>query len=122
MSLRRLLIAAPLLAGLLLTSACVTPSRFEWGGYEASLYAYAKHPEQKEQYQAALETAIERGRETNRVAPGLLAELGYLRLEDGDTAQAVALFEEEIRLFPEARPFLTDVINRAKGSSAGAAS
>jgi hypothetical protein len=49
---------------------------------------------------------------TNRVAPGLLAELGYLHLEDGDIPGAIALFEEEKALFPESKKLMNDVIAR----------
>lgn len=109
------------LAGLaalsLLLTACATTGRFEWGNYEGALYSYAKKPELRPQYRTSLEKAIEQGRRTNRIAPGLLAELGYLSLEDGDTAAALALFEEEMRLFPESRPFLESVAARARGGS-----
>lgn len=99
-------------------AACAPTTRFEWGSYEGSLYAYAKQPAQKEMFRNALARAIEKGRQTNRVAPGLNAELGYLYLEDGDTTKAVALFEEEMRLFPESREFLTSVVTKAKGGNA----
>ena len=96
-------------------SACATPSRFEWGSYEAALYSYAKAPDKRPAYRAALEQAVEKGRKSDRVAPGLLAELGFLHLEDGDTAAAITLFQEEMRRFPESRPFLSGVIARAQG-------
>ena len=98
--------------------ACVPTTRFEWGTYEGSLYAYTKQPTQKEAYRTALVRAIEKGQKTNRVAPGLNAELGYLYLEDGDAQKAAALFEDEMRLFPESRKFLTSVVARARGESA----
>lgn len=100
---------------LMALAACAPTTRFEWGSYEGSLYAYAKQPAQKEVFRTALTRAIEKGRQSNRVAPGLNAELGYLYLEDGDTPKAIALFEEEMRLFPESRKFLTGVVTRAKG-------
>ena len=99
-------------------SACSTvSSRFEWGGYEGALYAYSKTPDKRPQYIAALEMAVKRGRTADKVAPGLLAELGYLYLEDGDTAHAVPLFEEEMTRFPESRAFLSAVVARAKGAA-----
>lgn len=101
----------------LLLTACATSSRFEWGNYEGALYSYAKKPELRPQYRTSLEKAIDQGRRTNRIAPGMLAELGYLALEDGDTSAAVALFEEEMRLFPESRSFLEGVTARARGGS-----
>lgn len=102
---------------ILALSACAPTTRFEWGAYEGSLYAYTKHPTQKEAYRTALVRAIDKGKQTNRVAPGLNAELGYLYLEDGDTQKAIALFEEEMRLFPESRKFLTGVVTRAKSGT-----
>ena len=101
--------------GFALTS-CATPSRFEWANYESALYIYAKKPDHRPQYQAALEDAIAKGRQTNRVAPGMLAELGYLHLQDGDTKGAVALFQEEMALFPEAKPFMTKIIARVQAT------
>lgn len=108
---------AALLAAAALLSACsTTTSRFEWGGYESALYTYAKKPDRRPDYQKALEAAISRGRATDRVAPGLLAELGYLYLEDGDVGHAIPLFEEEMTRFPESRAFLSAVVTRAKAS------
>jgi hypothetical protein len=51
------------------------------------------------------------------LAPGLLAELGYLSLEDGDTSQAIRLFEEEMTTFPESRIFLGGIVARTKGQA-----
>jgi hypothetical protein len=101
----------------LLLAACATPSRFEWGGYEGALYAYAKKPTLRENYRQALQKAVDEGKRTNRLAPGLLAELGYLSLEDGDTIHAVQFFEAEMQAFPESRVFLTGVIARTKGQT-----
>ena len=124
---KKIIISASLLAiaSLALGGCVTTPSRFEWGAYESSLYNYAKKPEKRQAYKEALEQAIAKGQATHRVAPGLNAELGYLHLEDGDTNGAVSCFEEEIRLFPESKPFLSKVIARAKGQpeqTSGAAS
>jgi hypothetical protein len=109
--------ALALAASGLITTGCATASRFEWGGYEGALYTYAKKPDTRPEYRKALEQAIAQGRKANRLAPGLLAELGYLHLEDGDTAEALKLFEEEMRAFPESRPFLQGVIDRTNGAT-----
>ena len=120
MKLRSVALAATL-AGACLLSACATnTARFEWGGYEGALYAYAKAPDKRPGYETALENAIERGRKTNKVAPGLCAELGFAYLEDGDSRRAVVLFEEEMQRFPESRSFLTEVVARAKVATAPA--
>jgi len=95
---------------------CAPATRFSWGDYESSLYLYYKSPSEREVYKKALTEAIERGRQRNDIAPGLLAELGYLYLEDGDMVRATTLFREEMQRFPESRPFLTRIIDRSTGT------
>jgi hypothetical protein len=98
--------------------ACAPTTRFSWGTYEDALYAYYKTPAQREEYREALIAAIERGRAGDKVAPGLLAELGYLYLEDGNLPRAQELFQEEMMRFPESRPFLTRIISNSRLRSA----
>lgn len=96
-------------------AACAPASLFEWGNYEPALYAYSQNPERRIVYQEALEKAIERGRARNAVAPGLLAELGYLHMEAGENAEALKLFEEERTRFPESTVLMNRVIARLRG-------
>ena len=107
-----------LVSTLLLTSACASNTeRFYWGNYENALYIYAKKPDHGPAYEKALDEAITTGRKRNQVAPGLLAELGYMRLEAGDSNSAIKLFDEEMSLFPESKAFLSSVVLRAKSQS-----
>jgi|SRR5438874_7141834 len=111
-----------LMAGALALTACAPQTRFEWGSYEPSLYAYYKNPSDRGQYEESLVKAIAIGKKSNKIAPGLYAELGYMRLEAGDIAGAQANFDEEMRLFPESRSFLGGVAKRmAPGTTKGAA-
>jgi hypothetical protein len=103
---------AVLTVGAIALCACAPQTRFEWGAYEPSLYAYYKSPSERTQLEVALVKAIALGKKSNRVAPGLYAELGFMRLENGDVAQAQVNFDEEMRLFPESRPFLDGVTKR----------
>lgn len=112
------LIAA--LAGAAALTACAPTSRFEWGSYEQALYAYSENPENRGVYKEALERAIERGRARNAVAPGLLAELGYLYLEEGNSAEAMRYFREERTLFPESAGLMDRVITQLGGSASAA--
>lgn len=93
-------------------AACATPPRFEFGAYEPTLYAYYKKPEMADKYEAALEKAIERGEATDRLAPGMYAELGYLRLSQGDQSAAVQMFEREADAFPESAFFMNRIVTR----------
>lgn len=110
-----------LLAGVLAVTACATPPRFEYGAYEPTLYAYYKKPEMADRFEQALEKAIEKGEASDRLAPGLLAELGYLQLLQGDQAAAIALFEKEAEAFPESGFFMNAVVSRLKGGDAAVA-
>ena len=100
-----------------LIAGCAPQGRFEWGTYEPALYAYYKSPSERALYEKELVKTIERGRKSGKVAPGLCAELGYVRLENGDVAGAQASFDEEMRLFPESRMFLTNVVIRMSPSN-----
>jgi hypothetical protein len=93
--------------------SCAPQPRFEWGAYDQSLYLYSKNPAAKENYVKALEQAIARGKARNALAPGLQAELGYIRLEAGDVSAAVALFEAEAARFPESAAYMRKVIAAA---------
>lgn len=110
-------VALILAVGIISASCSTTSERFHWGTYEQALYIYAKKPDQGLVYEKALVSAIDVGRKTNRVAPGLLAELGYMYLERGDASLAIPLFEEEMSLFPESRAFLNNVVARAKSGT-----
>jgi hypothetical protein len=94
---------------LLVLAGCAPSTRFEWGNYEGSLYSYYKAPSERAQYKAELVKAINAGVKSNRVAPGLYAELGYLQMEDGDIPAAQVSFSKEMALFPESKPFLTSI-------------
>lgn len=106
----------------LLGTGCATPARFEWGSYENSLYQYYKKPGTGPQYEEALQKAVAAGEKTQKVAPGLYAELGYLSLERDDVKSAVTWFEKEMALFPESRPFLTRIIAQATAPAVSEAS
>ena len=99
-------------------SACAPRTRFEWGTYEPSLYAYYKNPSAQAEDEAALVKAIAAGRKSNKVAPGLYAELGYLKLEEGNVSEAQTNFDQEMRLFPESQFFLSNVSRRATPGTA----
>jgi hypothetical protein len=103
-------------------AACATQTTpFEWGSYDTALYTYYKKAENRDGYEKALTKAIERGRATKRLAPGLLAELGYLHLEAGRPDKAISYFEEEMAAFPESRAFLERVIKQIRAGDSAVA-
>ena len=93
-------------SALIAATACVPASRFEWGTYDQQLFRYHQDAENRGDYVRALERTIERGEATNRVAPGMYAELGFLMWEEGRYEESDSMFTREIQLFPESRIFI----------------
>ena len=114
---RKVLTLAAIGAAMAVT-ACAPTTRFEWGAYEQALYAYTQNPESRSVYKTSLEQAIDRGQKRNAVAPGMHAELGYLYLEEGDSAAALQHFQQERALFPESARFMDRVISQIEPSKA----
>ncbi len=106
-------------AGLLISCA---PQQYVWGSYETELYDYYEDPEQLESLMKALETAIADGEEsakntgsaggakTNRVAPGLYAEYGYLLMLKNQNARAKSYFKKEKQSWPESTVLMDKMI------------
>lgn len=96
---------------LLSLSACVTPSVYQWGGYDSALYASYKDPNNTEALRIKLETLIA-GQEASaqKVAPGLYAELGTLYLQAGLSDKAQAMYEKERAAWPESAGLMTVMI------------
>jgi hypothetical protein len=105
------LTALALVGGLGL-SGCATPETFSWGSYDASLYTYSKHPEQRAQFEKSLEQTIASGKSSGHLAPGLQAELGYCYLGEGRKADAITQFQAEMTSFPESGALMTRIISQ----------
>jgi len=101
-----------LVATLILLSGCaanVTEAGYYWGKYANTLYAYTKDPsdENLDKHVAELEEIVEKSKELDlKVPPGVHAELGYIDARRGNETTAMAHYEHEMSLYPEARVFL----------------
>ena len=94
-----------------LTTGCVTPGLYQWGGYEQALYTSYKDPTKVENLRQNLEAhiaATEQGKQI--VAPGLYAELGTLYLQSGDLDKAKTYYARERDAWPESRVLMTSLI------------
>ncbi len=104
-------------------SACAPSGMYEWGSYEANLYAYYEDPEKADDLMTALERAIASGENSKRVPPGIFAEYGYLLLADDQGARAIEYFEKEKAAWPESAVLMDKLIGLAQDPNkrAGAA-
>lgn len=104
----QLLWALPIVVAL---GGCVTPSLYQWGGYEEALYAGYKDPTKVEALRLKLEAHIaEMEKSAQKVAPGLYAELGTLYLQTGSSDKAIAMYSRERDTWPESKGLMTTMI------------
>lgn len=91
---------------------CVAQPIYNWGGYESMLYKGYKDPTKMEEMKLGLESHIAAMDKTGqKIAPGLLAELGTLYLQSGSSEKAIAMYARERDTWPESRGLMTAMIN-----------
>jgi hypothetical protein len=114
----RLLLIAPILAGLL--AGCVTNhQRYDWGTYDPSLYAYYKDPTKEAALAESLAAIISTADSNHAlVPPGIYAEYGYLQLQEGKNPAAIDLFKQEESHWPESKVFMDRMIKVASTPTA----
>lgn len=103
----------------LAVSGCAPTGQYYWGSYSESLYDYYRDPTRLGAYRTSLVGIIAEGEPTGRVPPGIYAELGFLELQAGNTADARRLFEQEKSLWPESSVFMDRMITAIDQADAG---
>jgi hypothetical protein len=88
-------------------SGCASRQFYYWGNYEPQVYAHLKGGDSPERQI----TVLERDRQTIesrglKAPPGFYAHLGFLYTEVGNSSDAIACFETEKSLFPEAAVYM----------------
>ncbi len=115
--------AAPLLlllAAAVLSAACAPSKMYSWGNYDTSLYGYYRDPEARQRFEETLEEIIREGEARgNAVPPGVYAEYGYLRFEEGKPEEAILFFRKESERWPESRVLMDKLIRNAARRSPG---
>lgn len=99
---------------LLILTGCAT-QKYSWYGYDDSLYAYYKHPENKQKFIEKLSEIIEKDEQAGlKVPPGIYAEYGYAFYEAQNYSQAIVYFQKENVLWPESAVFMQEMIRDSK--------
>ena len=106
--------ALSLVAGVVIacSAGCATPSqKYNWGDYDASLYAYYKVPAKEAELAATLDAIIHNADTSHTtVPPGVYAEYGYLLLQQGKGEDAAKYFALESLHWPESKVFMDRMI------------
>ncbi|MGE0190286.1 MAG: DUF4810 domain-containing protein [Steroidobacteraceae bacterium] len=101
-------------SGSLLSGCATSATKYNWGGYESSLYTYYKDPTKEPELMGSLLSIINSGAAGKTVVgPGIYAEYGYLLLQQGKLNEAVSSFNEEARRWPESKVFMDRMIGLA---------
>ena len=109
-----------LLAAAALASGCASPRMYSWGSYDTSLYGYYRNAEARQRFEETLEEIIREGETRgNAVPPGVYAEFGYLRFEEGNLEEAVLFFRKESERWPESRVLMDKLIRNAARATRG---
>ncbi len=90
---------------------CAAQPMYNWGGYEPMLYAGYKDPTKMEEMKLGLERHITAMDKTGqKIAPGLLAELGTLYLQSGSSDKAISMYARERDTWPESKGLMDAII------------
>lgn len=119
---RRLPIAVACL-GLALWGCATNNYTYDWGDYDPSMYAYYKNPAKVGQFSDSLAAIIKAADSPGvKVPPGIYAEYGYLKLQQGKNSEAIGLFEQEEQHWPESKVFMERMIKVASVAQSPASS
>jgi hypothetical protein len=90
---------------------CAVQPVYNWGSYESMLYAGYKDPAKMEEMRIGLENHIvAMDKSGQKIAPGLLAELGTLYLQSGATDKAILMYTRERDTWPESKGLMDVMI------------
>lgn len=107
-----------LLLGLLalLLGSCTSSQLYNWSGYDDAVYSYTKTSDEKSLAELikVYEKIIKHPGTSNRPAPGICADYGYLLLKKGEKEKGIALLKQEIAYYPESAVFVGRIIKRAE--------
>jgi hypothetical protein len=99
-------------------TGCAQNNLYKWGGYEQNLYLSYKDPSKVEKLRISLEELIsEMEVSSQKVAPGLYAELGTLYLQAGESEKAIAMYSKERNAWPESRGLMSAMIQNLERRS-----
>jgi len=114
---KKITLFSVLATGFLITGCGSQPKPlYNYGDYSASYYHSKKElsAESALELQKSIEYSIENATNSrsNRVAPGMYANLGYIYLKSGNSAKAIESFHKEKSIYPESAHFMDRMIKK----------
>ncbi len=111
MTMRKTVLLLLVPAAALLAAGCGPKTLYTWRGYDDSLYAHYKNPQDHAKHIERLQTIVTQN-ETDgvKMPPGVYAEYGYALLEESRFDESVTYFKKEKETWPESAVIMEKMI------------
>ncbi len=107
-------------AAALLAAGCGPKQMYTWRGYDDTLYAHYKNPQDHAKHIERMQTIVtETEAAGGKMPPGVYAEYGYALLEESRFDESVTYFKKEKETWPESAVIMEKMIRnvaRLKGT------
>lgn len=100
---------------LVIATGCAPKQMYYFGSYSETLYGNTKEMNDDSllRHKQELENIIQQSKKGGTpIPPGICAELGYLDLKTSNQKEAIALFQEEERLYPESKVLMDRLLEK----------
>jgi len=89
---------------------------YAWGGYEDTLYAHYRNPQDLEKHLERLKQIVDEAEATGggKVPPGLYADYGLALYESGNGKEALVYFGKEKEKWPESTVLMDKMIRNVQ--------
>jgi len=125
MTTRKTVLMLLVAAATLLASGCGPKQMYTWRGYDDTLYAHYKNPQDHAKHIERLQKIVtETEAEGVKMPPGVYAEYGYALLEESRFDESVTYFKKEKETWPESAVIMEKMIRnvgRLQGTKNAAA-
>jgi hypothetical protein len=99
---------------LLFLCSCAPKALYNWNGYDNAVYNYTKTNDEKslQDLFKVYDELIKNTGSSNKPAPGICADYGYLLIQKGEVEKGKKLIKQEIVYYPESAVFLERILKR----------
>lgn len=120
MSMRKTVLVLLVAAVAILAAACGPKQMYTWRGYDDTLYAHYKNPQDHASHVERMKTIVTDTEAAGaKMPPGVYAEYGYALLEEGRFGESVTYFQKEKETWPESAVIMDKMVRnvaRLKGT------
>ena len=108
----------------LLAAGCGPKQMYTWRGYDDTLYAHYKKPQDHATHVERMKTIVTETEAAGaKMPPGVYAEYGYALFEEGRFGESVTYFQKEKETWPESAVVMDKLVRNAarlKGTGSSA--